>query len=268
MTVPALFSGELRFLDSGGHTDVQTVIDAIALEITSLLEPWTLISADTYESPVPAATASADQRKMRLTITRVSISRIQWHGKDENGLTVFDGTFDMALTPGTVRISCGPHHLCAEIEANGGVKEMAYMSLLDASPFPLDSIGAVVACTAHRNAGGSAIQLDFDEVRIQDVAPDGDGRIMGFNCTITGGCTGFTTSGSFIVLPAEVRVEAVAGNHRNGGKLSQFIVVPNTLTPGDTITAPIGGGGAGQFFILGRDQGASTDGGRLAVRRA
>src|SRR5262245_36076451 len=114
MAPPSFYNTDYRRRSMTGITDVQTLMDAIDDELKSQLpvaSRWTEPVADTYLSP-----ADAVGRFMKATLSRVSISRMQFRVKDQNDVTIFDGTIDRSGTA-TARIWSGPSHLWVELQS-------------------------------------------------------------------------------------------------------------------------------------------------------
>ena len=265
MVVPSYFATPFRRGTFSGITDVANAIPSIVAEITGLADPWTLVSGDEYESPIPAVTASADQRSMRVLFSAISPTRLGFHVKDANGQTVHDGSFDITSNA-VMRVFSGPHQLVVEFE-DAGVKEMGYANILDITPFPISSLGTYVVGSTHRSAAGAVQQNSIDECSMNDLGGVQDGRMGTFHTSISGGITGRTTGGSQMVLACEIHIEPAANVFRGAGKLVQMVLVETDLLPGDQVTVPLDDGITGDFFILGRIT-VAANAGKLAVRAA
>ena len=261
MTVPSIFASDFRKLEVPDVADVQTALDKIVEELLALDDPWTLVSGTEYQSPVSAS--SADQRFMRVALSRISATRLGFHVKDQGGFTVFDGAIDISGTA-TVRIFAGPHHLVVEADS-AGTKESCWGAIIDPSPYPLYSLGNYVAANAHRNAAGTVVGAGLADVaEMRDSESASVGRIAVFynnsnDIPQTGG-------GAIPKLPAEIRTEPSTNVHRSAGYLPQMLVFPGNASPGSTIDVKLDASVTGKFFVLGKSSPTTQPQGRLAVR--
>lgn len=260
MPAPSFFATEFRPKRTlVGVVDVATVRDAIIEEMLALTNPWTVVSGTEYQSPIDAALA--DQRYMRLLVSRISATRLQFHAKDQGGNTVYDGRIDFT-TSCTAHLFVGARHVAVELVYGGPAYESAWCAVVDRTPFPHQSLGTYVAANAHRNSSGTVVDTGKADVAAMNDTAGLEGRVMMYSGLIN---IDRTSGGSIMPLPMEVRVELTSGVWRAAGKIPQMIVVPHDQSPGAELEVPFEEG-SGFFYVLGKAKPNTAQAGRIAVR--
>jgi hypothetical protein len=250
--------------------DVQSILDQLTTTLLTNLpvgSRWTQPVAGTYKSPPDAV-----GRFMRVVVSRISATRMQFKAEDQNLTTIIDGTLDLSAL-GNARIYAGTYHLAIETQV-GATYEFGHASLVDPRPEALNVSASYVIGNTERNAAGAqhpATTRCPDAWFMQDsggvVTRRRSGYLHGIDVTESQQDLK-TTTGKEIVLPIPVAFANSALNKSfRAGMLFQCLWVDQSHNALDQISPPIDVGVIGIFEVMGRIKTNANNGSaKLAIR--
>lgn len=129
--------------------DVTTILTKLSAILPAESPAWTESPAGTFKSPVDAA-----GRFMKVIVSRVSATRMQWKVVDQNGVTICDRTIDIDVAGDTVNYYHGQFHCVVVTER--ATPEPAHAWILDETPYAQNAVANYVCGNAFRTSAGSA----------------------------------------------------------------------------------------------------------------
>ncbi|MGH9461070.1 MAG: hypothetical protein ACRD5D_00550 [Candidatus Polarisedimenticolia bacterium] len=253
------------FRTSGtGITDVQDILDELDDALTAQLDVedrWTEAPAGTFTSPADLA-----GRQMKIVVARDSATRMLFDVKDQNGLTIRDGSIDIAATA-NFRIWCGPHHVYVEVDDGAGAYEVARASMLDPRPEVLNAHQRYVVGMTTRDGSGN---LDGNSPLPEFWSFFDTGGVAGFGRALwlrAANANSYKTANAMeLTTGIPIVMNPNTTPERFAGSLFQAVWVDADNAPGDIVDAPIADGVTGEFEVLGLDTASAAGNVRLAVR--
>jgi hypothetical protein len=247
MAVPVFWNTAFRYLEVLAVIDVNTIISNVSSELVA--GGWSDASGvgtGPWTSP-----ARADGIRWKITLARVSATRLQVTVHDQNGMQVTDSAvshMDIEATGCSVQIFTGALHFC--VNAARPTPECMWAGVLDQYP---DSMllpkPMYVSSNGARNSSGTWQSAGWDGARI--LRPSGTAY-----ATMTAGIVRippvsarrYTLAGTLLFSPAEYGDQT---NYMFLGRLPMAITVPDALAWGAEITVPLDANTTGVFKVVG-----------------
>jgi hypothetical protein len=249
MTAPAFLSSTYRFLKFAGVTDVQTILDNIAIELVA--SGWTDNGGGSYTSPVDAV-----GRFHTDVFTRVDADTLEMATTDQDGTALLSRRMEISAVAGTtstVSLFTGQYHFHVEALWPTQVVEHLCSGILDLSPEAQNAHTKYVYNAGWlTNAGGSAGPRTIVALcMIDNATPTQTVRCIDYTNIGGGGGVKYKQSGGIIFHPKEVFSTTATVSFAFCGRCYQHICVPDIFSPGSLIKIPVDGSTLGSFVVSG-----------------
>lgn len=248
MTVPNFLASSFYYsLGSSPITDVATIITDVRTILTSTNNPvWTEPVSGTFQSPVDSA-----GRFMRITLTRVTATRLNVILQDQNLLTIINRELQIPATAEVYYLT-GQYHFAIEVPNGTAVADHISCFMLDPSPYALSASQTYVMGNAYRAAGGSidGQGTTMDQFyMIESGAPAVRQRIRAvYNTTSTAiGLIDF--QGNPQIFPCDIWTQP-SGIGVWGGKPYQMYLVPTSIGAGTIKKIALDDGTLASFRVM------------------
>lgn len=260
MAAPTYLASTFRFLQLLGVSDVQTVMNNLAVELVA--GGWTDEGSGTYKSPVDAV-----GRFFKANFVRVDSGNLQMIVSDQNAQTI--GTRRCyGATNATWSIFTGPFHIYLEANRISAAAEYMAGGILDFSPEAQSATTRYVYMNGYRNNLNATVNSNWTYWNMMDnVTIALTQRAMSPRAQVSTYAPAYDQSMNLVFHPLCMFASTASLVSAYAGRAYQMVLLWDYASESGTrVKVPIDGSTLGEFMIC-RGSG-SNNGLVLAVRCA